>query len=111
MVSYDKNPMGEVCSLRAGRLTVTSVPQANGSSLLIEDESVSANHAIIRVSASGEIQVLDQLSECGTHIKRFGSEDEIELSGDKSFLEHGDSIRFGNRIFHVSIIIRGETEA
>jgi hypothetical protein len=111
MVSYDYNPMGEVCSLRAGRLTVTSVPQSSGSSLLIEDPSISPNHAIIRVSASGEIQVLDQLSESGTHIKRFGSEDEIELSGDKSFLEHGDTIRFGTRTFHVSIIIRGEMEA
>ena len=111
MVSYDKNPMGEVCSLRAGRLTVTSVAQGNGSSLLLQDPTISPNHAIIRVSASGEIQVLDQLSESGTHIKRFGSEEEIELSGDKSFLEHGDIIRFGDRSFHVSIIIRGETEA
>ncbi len=110
MVSFDHNQQGEVCTLRAGRITVTSVPQSSGSYLLIEDESVSENHAIMRISASGEIQVLDQLSENGTFIKRFGADGEIELSGDKSFLEHGDEIRFGSRRFHVSLLVRSDGE-
>lgn len=108
LVSYDRNSLGEVCSLRTGRMIVTSVAQANGNFLLIEESTVSPLHAIMRITATGEIQILDQLSESGTFIKRFGSEDEIELSGEKSFLEHGDTVRFGERTFHVTVILRGE---
>jgi FHA domain len=108
LVSYDNNELGDVCSLRTGRMIVTSTPQATGNYILINDESVSSLHAIIRISASGEIQILDQLSESGTFIKRFGTDEQIELSGEKSFLEHGDVVRFGKRTFHVSLIVRNE---
>ena len=108
LVSYDRNSLGEVCSLRTGRMIVTSIAQSNGNYLLIEESTVSPLHAIMRITATGEIQILDQLSESGTFIRRFGSEDEIELSGEKSFLEHGDTVRFGERTFHVTVIVRGE---
>lgn len=108
LVSYDSNRNGDVCTLRSGRLIVTSAPQSNGNYLLINDETVSPLHAIMRVSQGGEIQILDQLSEFGTIIRRFGSDEEVELSGEKSTLEHGDVVRFGNRSFHVCVIARGE---
>lgn len=110
LVSYSRNSLGEICSLRSGRMIITSTQQAGGNYLLIDHESVSSLHAIIRITPSGEIQVLDQLSESGTFIRRFGAEDEIELSGEKSFLEHGDVIRFGDIAFHVSMIMRSEGE-
>jgi hypothetical protein len=104
LVSYDVNPAGDVYDLRSGRLIVTSESAGQGNYLLIKDESVSPMHAILRISASGEVQVLDQLSEFGTRIKRFGSDDEKELSGDKGTVEHGDIVSFGNRKFHVCMI-------
>ena len=110
LVSYSRIKEGEVCSLRSGRMIVTSTPQTSGNYLLIDDESVSSLHAIIRITPSGEIQVLDQLSESGTFIRRFATEEEIELSGEKSFLEHGDLIRFGEIVFHVSMIMRSDSE-
>ena len=106
LVSYDKDPNGQTFELRSGRLIITSEPAASGNFLQIQDDTVSAMHAIIRISAEGEIQVLDQLSEHGTKIRRFGSEEEQELSGDKSSLEHGDLISFGERNFHVCIVSR-----
>ena len=112
LVSYDSNPNGEVFELRSGRLIVTSEDTGSPGSaaLVIRDETVSPMHAILRISQAGEIQVLDQLSEHGTRIRRFGSQEEEELSGEKGSLEHGDEIKFGNRKFHVCLIVRGEGE-
>ena len=104
LVSFDANPNGEIFELRSGRLIVTSEPAAGGSYMVVEDSSVSPMHAILRISTTGEVQVLDQLSEFGTHIKRFGVEEEEHISGEKSSIEHGDIIKFGNRTFHVCIL-------
>ena len=92
LVSYDKNTTGDVYELRGGRLIVTSEAAAAGNYMLVEDATVSPMHAIMRISANGEIQVLDQLSEHGTTFRRFGAKEEQELSGDKSSLELGDLI-------------------
>lgn len=104
LVSYDDNENGEVFELRPGRLIVTSEAVGNGNYLVLASETVSPMHAIMRIGATGEIQVLDQLSEHGTVIQRFGSEDEETLSGDKGSLEHGDVISFGERKLHVCIV-------
>lgn len=104
LVSFDSNPNGDVYELRSGRLIVTSEGASQGNYLIVRDESVSPMHAILRITQSSEIQVLDQLSEFGTKIKRFGSEQEIELSGDKGTIEHGDKIYFGKRMFHVCLL-------
>jgi hypothetical protein len=58
----------------------------------------------MRISENGEIQVLDQLSEFGTRIRLSGSNEEVELSGDKSTIEHGDIVQFGDRTFFVCLL-------
>lgn len=108
LVSFDSNPNGDVYELRSGRVMITSQAAPGSNCLVIKDDSVSPMHAIMRVSAGGEIQVLDQLSEFGTKIQRFGSSEEEQLSGDKGSVEHGDVIKFGNRKFHVCVIAVGE---
>jgi hypothetical protein len=106
LVSYDSNPDGDVFNLYAGRLVVTSEVPNSGNYLLLSGESVSPMHAILRLAPSGELQVLDQLSENGTRIKHFGSDSWEELSGDKGTLEHGDIIVFGERKFHVCLVAK-----
>ncbi|MBN8548663.1 MAG: FHA domain-containing protein [Deltaproteobacteria bacterium] len=108
LISFDSNPNGDVYELRSGRVMITSQAAPGSNCLVVKDDSVSPMHAIMRVSSSGEIQVLDQLSEFGTKIQRFGSTEEEQLSGDKGAVEHGDIIKFGNRKFHVCIIAVGE---
>jgi hypothetical protein len=108
LVSFDNNPNGEFHVLRSGRLVVTSELPPSGNFLYLADESVSSSHAILRIGTGGEIQVLDQLSEQGTRIRRFGSDEDEELSGEKSAVDHGDCICFGNRRFHVCIVPVGE---
>lgn len=110
LISFDTNPNGEVYELRTGRLMISSQPAGGSNCLLLKDDSVSPMHAIMRISANGEIQVLDQLSEFGTHIQRFGASEEKSLSGDKGNVEHGDVIKFGNRRFHVCVIAKSGNE-
>lgn len=104
LVSFDKNENGDIYELRSGRLIISSEPAAGWSYIVVEDTSVSPMHAILRIDSSGVVQVLDQLSEYGTRIKRFGSQDEEVISGEKSTIEHGDVIKFGERTFHVCIL-------
>lgn len=104
MVSFDSNENGEFYPLRVGRLIITSEASTNGGNyLLINDESVSPMHAILRIGTSGDIQVLDQLSEFGTKIRHINGEEE-QLSGEKGTLHHGDVVFFGNRSYCVCII-------
>ena len=110
LVSYDANQNGDVFALRRGRLIVTSEPAAGGNFLVINDDTVSPMHAILRIAEDGEVQVLDQLSEHGTRIVRCDTGKEEELSGDKSTIEHGDIILFGERRFNVCIVLREEEE-
>ena len=104
LVSYDSNENGDVYDLRSGRLIVSSEPAA-GNYMLVRHDTVSPMHAILRITSSGEIQVLDQLSEHGTKIKRYGSEEVEELSGEKGTVEHGDVLMFGERVFHVCLVM------
>ena len=104
LVTFDNDPMGAYTELRSGRLIVTSEREATGNCLVISDSSVSPMHAIMRVTGGLTIQILDQLSENGTRIRRFGSDDEELLSGEKSTLSNGDVVIFGERKYHVCLL-------
>ncbi|MCB0329234.1 MAG: FHA domain-containing protein [Bdellovibrionales bacterium] len=104
LVSYDDDENGEVFELRMGRLIVTSEAPGAGNYLVLDNETVSSMHAIIRMSKFGEIQILDQLSEYGTRIIRGDSGKEEDLSGDKSILHHGDTVFFGDRKFSICLV-------
>ncbi len=102
LVTFDGNPKGDFIILRSGRLIVSSDQADKGSVLVINDESVSPMHAIIRISEAS-IVVLDQLSENGTKIQKADGA-LIELSGDKATLEHGDILTFGERSYKVCVL-------
>ena len=105
LVSFDYEPNGSYLELRVGRLIVSSKFEGSGNCLVLQDESVSPMHAIMRITLGNSVQVLDQLSESGTRIQRAGSGEEQFLSGEKSTLSHGDVIVFGDRSFYVCLIM------
>jgi len=105
LVTFDNEPTGAYLELRTGRLIVTSQQEGSGNCLVLPDESVSPMHAVMRVAAGGVVQVLDQLSESGTRIRKCDTGEEVLLSGEKGVLEHGDVVSFGNRSFHVCLIV------
>lgn len=104
LVSFDRSPTGEAFELRSGRFSVSSKATGQPNTLVIEDDTVSDAHAVVRVSPRGEIQVLDNLSQHGTRIKRFGSGEPLEISGEKASLEDGDVVSFGSRSFEICLI-------
>jgi hypothetical protein len=104
MVSFDEDSNGEIFEIRAGRWLVTSKPTDHGDFILINDESISPLHAIIRATAEGKVQVLDQLSEYGTGLFRAGTEEEEEIAGTMAAVSHGDIVRFGKRHFTVCMV-------
>ncbi len=105
LVSFDYEPNGSYLELRVGRLIVSSKFEGSGNCLVLQDESVSPMHAIMRITLGNSVQVLDQLSESGTRIQRAGSGEEQFLSGEKSTLSHGDVIVFGDRSFHLCLVM------
>lgn len=109
LVTYDHDPKGTYVELRQGRLVVSNQREDSGNCLVVVGESVSPMHAIMRIAPGGVVQVLDQLSESGTRVKHIGQIEEEFLSGEKSALSHGDILYFGDRKFHVLLVV-GEVE-
>jgi hypothetical protein len=104
LVTFDNDPNGSYLPLRTGRIIVTSESEGSGNVLLIPHETVSPQHAVMRVGGGSSVQVLDQLSESGTRIIRASDGAEELLSGEKATLHHGDIVFFGERKFHVCLI-------
>ncbi len=104
LVSYASDPMGGYCELREGRLLVTNGLNSTDSCFVIEHETVSPMHAIMRIAADGSILILDQLSEHGTRIRRGEDGKEESLMGDKSTIFHGDVVVFGECEYHVVVM-------
>jgi hypothetical protein len=104
LISFDSNPNGDVYEIREGRWLLTSKPTNHGEYILIEDESISPLHAIIKASSDGKLQVLDQLSEFGTAVTPSGAKKEQEVSGTMVSIGHADIIRFGKRNFMVCLV-------
>lgn len=105
LVSYDVDPLGEVWELCVGRCVVTS-DKTPGDCLFVDHPSVSPMHAVVRVFNSGEVQILDQLTDSGTALRRYGATEDEILHGEKAILKHGDVIRFGERSFRVFVMDR-----
>lgn len=104
LVSYDNSEIGEVFEVCQGRWLLTSRASDQGDHIVVNDSTISPLHAILRVTADGKVQALDQLSEHGTGVTRAGSETEEEVSGSMTSLNHGDTVRFGKRKFVVCLI-------
>lgn len=105
LVSYDRNPNGEIYPLRKGRWIISSRWHDQSSDcILVEDSSISFAHAIIRVDSSESVQVMDQLSSNGSGIVRLGGNYEEPLREAVSNLRQGDVIRFGERRFHLCLV-------
>lgn len=106
-VSFDRDNNGEVYEIRSGRWLLTSRATDHSDFILIEDESISPLHAIVRATNDGKIQILDQLSEFGTAVFTKGGTEEQDITGSMTSVSHGDRIRFGKRMFVVCLVPKG----
>jgi hypothetical protein len=100
LISYDRDPLGEIISLNSGWLLITSEPSEAGKFLQIEDETISPSHAILSISERGEISVMDRFSTYGTKI--VSADGATKHVGDRmEKLIPGDRVFFGNRSFSI----------
>ncbi len=99
LVSFDQIEGGEVFELRVGRWLVSSNPMSQKDTIIVEDDSISALHAVVKVLQKGEVQILDQLSENGTGVMKHGKSSEDDASHGVITISHGDVVRFGKRYF------------
>ncbi len=99
LVSYDENENGEFTEVRAGRWVISSNRSSSEDVIYFQDNSISAMHAILKVSKEGDVQILDQLSENGSGVLKIESGKEIDASDSGVKVQHGDLIRFGHRYF------------
>jgi len=104
LISFDKVEFGEVYEIRSGRFMLSSRSAGQDDYIIIQDESISALHAIIRATDDGKIQILDQLSEFGTGVIPVGKTAEDNVSGSMVSVKHGDTVRFGKRTFLVCTV-------
>lgn len=99
LVSYDNTENGEVTELRVGRWLVSSKSNGQKDVLVFEDESISAIHAVIKVSDDGVVQIMDQLSDQGSGVLKIQTGKELDASESAVKVLHGDLVRFGSRYF------------
>lgn len=99
LISFDKDEHGEILEVREGRSIVSSKLVEQSDILLVDDDSVSNPHAVIKADKKGNIMLLDQLSESGSAVIRAGTAAEIDAVGTAIELRQGDIIRFGARYF------------
>jgi len=101
LVSFT-DPVGAALELREGKFFVTAT-SLKPSDLIIEDASISTPHALFAVNSKLGIQVQDLMSERGVLVKRHGTEN-FEKTETAVPLHHGDSIKFGEVEFLVSVV-------
>jgi hypothetical protein len=100
LISYDRDPLGEIFSLNSGWLLITSTPSEAGRFLHINDASISPSHAILSISDKGEVSVMDRFSTHGTRI--LSSDGTTRQVGDRmEKLLPGDRVFFGTRSFSI----------
>ncbi|MCC6220305.1 MAG: FHA domain-containing protein [Deltaproteobacteria bacterium] len=93
-VRYDEQGRGSATEIRTGRFFV-SAEKLKDVDLVIEDETISTPHCVVRASVSDGLRVQDLLSEGGTFVRRRNEGRFYEYS-DAVTLEHGDWLRFGD---------------
>ena len=101
LVTYEKNKSGHAIELRSGRYFVGS-ERLRESDLVIEDDSISTPQCLVNSSREGGIVIQDMVSEHGTMIKKYDSDNFVEIE-DTAQLEHGDCLRLGS--FEVTVCL------
>lgn len=101
LVSYD-DPAGNAFEIREGKFFVSRSQIKGQNDFIIEHESISSPHAMLR-SSPGKLMVQDLMSERGVFRRPRGTE--VYRPEEEPFaLEHGDWVRFGDIEYLVSLV-------
>ena len=101
LVSYD-DEQGQSIELREGKFFVCQ-SQIKPGDLVLDDESISSPHALVRINADAGIVVQDLMSETGTFVKSQG-EEEYVAETEAIQLENGDWLKLGDLEFLLALV-------
>lgn len=101
LVTYS-DPNGASIELREGQFFV-SKSELKGNDFIIDHESISTPHAMLRMSADGGCQVQDVMSDNGVFLKKASGGD-FARETESVTVEHGDWVRFGDVEYLVCLI-------
>lgn len=100
LISY-RDPRGVAIELREGKFFVTR-NSFKDADMVIDDESISTPHCLVRIQSPGRVELQDMMSDTGLAVKRPGAKDfSIE---ERAKLSHGDWIRIGALEYLVSLV-------
>jgi hypothetical protein len=97
------NLKGQAHELRSGKYFLTS-KSLKASDLIIEHKSISTPHAMLVVKPQSGVIVQDLMSETGVYVARANSATKYEKIEDRTTLNHGDKVRFGELEFVLVLI-------
>jgi pSer/pThr/pTyr-binding forkhead associated (FHA) protein len=92
LVDY-KDPRGMGIEIRESQFFV-SRERLKASDMVLEDESISTPHALVRITRQNGVEVQDLMSESGIRIRRRDSNSWQTLE-ERVKLQHGDRVQFG----------------
>ncbi|RMD88108.1 MAG: FHA domain-containing protein [Candidatus Dadabacteria bacterium] len=96
------NPLGKATELREDKFFITR-DRLKDNDMLIDDESISTPHALVRVSVEGGVEIQDLMSERGVFVRRENT-DSYRREEDRIELDHGDWVRVGDIEFLVCLV-------
>lgn len=96
----DKN--GSPIELREGHFFI-SKSKLKENDLIVDHDSISTPHALVRVSRKVGVEMQDLMSEKGVQLKRFGGSS-FSTHDERLTLGHGDVVRLGEVEYLVVII-------
>ncbi|MCI5066147.1 FHA domain-containing protein [bacterium] len=101
LVSF-KERDGKALELREGKFFVTG-SSLKKNDLVLKNSSVSTPHALVSISVDRGLLVQDLMSENGVFLLG-ANDDNYQREEETVRLEHGDSVRFGDEEFLVSLL-------
>lgn len=101
-VNYAEDGNGVATEIRSGRFFICG-EKLKDSDLVIEHDSVSTPHCVVKASPVDGLRVQDLLSESGTYVRKYG-EDKFFQYTDSVTVSHGDWLRFGEHEVMVCLV-------
>lgn len=101
LVDY-RNSDGEAIEIREGKFFVTrsSLKELD---LVLDEESISTPHAVVRASVESGLEVQDLMSDKGVFFKT-KSDSDFEKKEERFAIKHGDWVKFGDVEYLVALI-------
>jgi|GEM_PF-6931096 len=104
LVSFDKNGSGDFFPLYSGEVFISNCLNSEQNIFAVSDTKIEEKQAKFNVSFEGKVTLTDLAANGMTKLKKFGTNNYIELMSNSDTLDHGDVLVIDKRNFHIVLI-------